>query len=204
MELIKLEKPVFIEDSFIAPLFNEEFEKVLTEISEHLESDVEERYPKSAEGIARIKSYIPGGADRDDNLVGDTRFIIAEIVRVNRELLARIPVENENAFAPLIAEKFNPLNPAAGMLGVILASKPYMSNTNCTRAGLCMRQIQFLDFDEENPTSYYRTDFLARFLLELTHWNDDVSDDWENYSRELQDYCQFIACGEMRETFEKA
>lgn len=139
----ELEKPIFPEDSFISPIFNEVFETVLTEISEHLESDIEECYPKSTSDCKIMRKYTPNGADRDDKLVEDTRNIIREIVQINRNLLTQ--------------QEFNG--------SMQFADTPFISRNNLNRLGQIVGQVQTLVANRrKNENQWFRIHMLEHFL----------------------------------------
>lgn len=163
---IILEKPVFIESAFTAPMFNQEFADTLIMISEHLADDIEKCYPTDT---SRIKEYIPDGKGKDDKLCEDTLEIIHEIIQINADLLAKQPFDIARGFSPI---NFSRLNVNAAILSVITAKEPFISAVNYARTGQCMRELTCLRcYDNtEFYAEYIRIDFLYRFLLTITYW----------------------------------
>lgn len=169
----KLERPIFIEESFVIPLFDFEFEKELLNVSDHLAADVEMIYSKVPEQLMGIQKYTPNGEDKDSKLVEDTQAIISELVRINRELIKH---------RASTLQKFpTGLRP--------FAKAPIFTENNHCRLGMCMRQLQQLYFISVPPSTYFqdvlsRLEFLNSFLVHNL-WGE------EEYLDENQILCKF-------------
>lgn len=184
----KLEKPIFIEESFVIPLFDFELEKELLNVSDYLTADVEMIYSKVPEQLTGIQKYTPNGVDRDRKLVGDTQAIISELVRINRELL-------KHRASPLqkIPTGLRPF-----------AKAPILTENNHCRLGMCMRQLQQLYFISVPPSTYFqdvlsRLEFLNSFLVHNL-WGEE-----DEYLDENQILCEFyrVLRIERYKTFER-
>lgn len=144
--IFKFEKPVFIEDSFIAPIFSSDFEKDLLDISKHLALDIKDGYPKDPDIIAKLSEYSPNGADKDDKLVEDVIKTINELVRINRKLLKIHDYDGRD-----------------------YAIRSLLTNENANRIMQCVREIQCYIFDLPRKSEIcIRLEKLTHFLVEIT------------------------------------
>lgn len=145
----KLETPIFIEDSFIAPIFNLNFEKELLKILEHLATDIKICYPKDEDIFVRISAYIPDGCDKDDKLIEDLTKTINELIRINHKLLQ-----------------------VHGCDGRDYAARTFLTNENSNRIMQCVRQLQCIIFElPRNSEICIRIERLTRFLIQITSDN---------------------------------
>lgn len=165
----KLERPIFIEESFVIPLFDFEFEKELLNVSARLAADVEMIYQIAPEQlITRIREYTPNGVYRDRKLVEDTQAIISELIRINQELIKH---------RASTLQKF-----PTGLSS--FAKAPIFTENNHCRLGMCMRQFELLICGLPSSETYFhvfrRLEFLNSFLIHNL-WRKE-----ENYLNENQ------------------
>lgn len=161
----KLERPIFIEENFVIPLFDLELEKELLNVSDHLAADVEMIYSKVPEQLTGIREYTPNGVDRDRKLVEDMQATISELIRINRELF-----KHRAAALKKIPTGLRPF-----------AKAPIFTENNQCRLGMCIRQLQQLYFSVP-PSTYFqdvfrRLEFLKDFLINNLWGEEEHTDE---------------------------
>ena len=166
-----LKKPVFIEESFIMPLFNKEFSKELLNI------------------LKWFNTYVS-----DKQLSVQLSDIINEIIKINDRLLINIDFDkylkeqqefnsqyyDNNSELFFTRLEFYHINPSAKINYIDKDSvkSPFITNNNDLHIGIIRRRIEDHLKKTENLETGLKLEFIDRFLLELTWGNFQLKNEF--------------------------